>query len=92
MKAKMYTYKGWIKATDERYLKQYFDKLLIKSKFEIISFQDKKFDGYGYTALWLLSESHFAVHTFPEHNKTYIELSSCIKLQYKQFKKKISIK
>ena len=22
-------------------------------------------------------ESHFAIHTFPEENKTYIELSSC---------------
>ncbi len=92
MKAKMHTYKDWIKTTDERYLKQYFDKLLIASKFEIVDFQDKQFDGYGYTALWLLSESHFAIHTFPEHNKTYIELSSCIKLQYKQFKKKIFIK
>ena len=91
MKAKMFNYSKWINTTDERYLKQYFTDLLTASKFDIVSFQDKKFDGYGYTALWLLSESHFAVHTFPEHNKTYIELSSCIKLQYKQFKKKIDI-
>nr|DAO98746.1 MAG TPA: S-adenosylmethionine decarboxylase [Caudoviricetes sp.] len=27
--------------------------------------------------MWLLTESHFAVHTFPEFGKTYIELSSC---------------
>lgn len=35
------------------------------------------FSPQGYTALWLLSESHFAVHTFPEFGRTYIELSSC---------------
>lgn len=92
MKAKMFTYRKWIETTDERYLKEYFTKLLKDSNFEIVNIQDKQFKGYGYTALWLLSESHFAVHTFPEHNKTYIELSSCIKAQYKQFKNKISIK
>ena len=37
------------------------------------------FTPYGYTALFLLAESHFALHTFPEENKTYIELSSCVK-------------
>ena len=38
----------------------------------------------GYTALWLLGESHFAIHTFPEEQKTYIELSSC-NLEYYEF-------
>jgi len=43
------------------------------------------FNPFGYSALWLLSESHFAVHTFPEHNQSYIELSSCVKLQFDKF-------
>ena len=30
-----------------------------------------------YTKLWLLGESHLALHTFPEENKDYVELSSC---------------
>jgi S-adenosylmethionine decarboxylase len=25
-----------------------------------------------------LSESHFAIHTFPEEGQSYIELSSCV--------------
>jgi S-adenosylmethionine decarboxylase len=28
--------------------------------------------------LFLLSESHFAIHTFPEEGQSYIELSSCV--------------
>lgn len=43
------------------------------------------FEPQGYTCLWLLSESHFAIHTFPEANKTYIELSSCNRQMYENF-------
>ena len=43
------------------------------------------FEPIGYTALFLLSESHFAIHTFPEHNQTYIELTSCVKKQFDYF-------
>ena len=43
------------------------------------------FNPQGYTALWLLSESHFAVHTFPEFGKSYIELSSCNLEYYQKF-------
>lgn len=35
------------------------------------------FEPQGYTAVWLLAESHCALHTFPEENKAYVELSSC---------------
>lgn len=85
MKASMHKFSTWIKCTDERYLKKIFEDLLIKSGFNIIGFMDKQFDPFGYTCLWLLSESHFAIHTFPEHNKTYIELSSCNKKFYDTF-------
>lgn len=36
------------------------------------------FDPFGYTCLILLSESHLAIHTFPERGKAYIELTSCV--------------
>lgn len=35
--------------------------------------------------LWLLAESHFAIHTFPEENKMYIEISSCVKMYFDNF-------
>jgi S-adenosylmethionine/arginine decarboxylase-like enzyme len=47
------------------------------SGFTILRFVEHTFVPQGYTALWLLGESHAAVHTFPEHNRTYVELSSC---------------
>ncbi|WP_416421125.1 S-adenosylmethionine decarboxylase family protein [Phocaeicola vulgatus] len=48
-----------------------------KAGFNVLSCTEHHFSPQGYTALWLLSESHFAVHTFPEFGRTYIELSSC---------------
>lgn len=87
MKAKMYNIQKWIKISDEKYLKQTFNDILKKSGFNIEKQVHKIFKPYGYTGLWLLSESHFAVHTFPEKNKTYIELSSCVKKPYKKFNK-----
>lgn len=43
------------------------------------------FEPQGYTALWLLGESHLAVHTFPEHGISYLELSSCMMDKYVLF-------
>lgn len=85
MKAQMYNYNIWIKETDPKILKEYYDNKLKESGFGICEFIEKHFEPYGWTALWLLSESHFAIHTFPEENKTYIELSSCIEKPYKLF-------
>lgn len=62
-----------------------FDDLLCKAGFTILGVRAHHFHPQGYTALWLLSESHFAVHTFPEFGKTYIELSSCNLEYYQRF-------
>ena len=88
----MYNYKEWIEETNPFILREKFNNLLLKSGFGILTFNEYHFEPFGYTALWLLSESHFAIHTFPEENKTYIELSSCIKKQYKSFIKQSKAK
>ena len=51
---------------------------MIDSGFQILDKCEHYFPVQGYTGLWLLSESHFAIHTFPEEDKTYIELTSCV--------------
>lgn len=89
MKAQMYNFSSWINETDPIILKTQFENQLIKSGFGIISIQEKHFTPIGYTALFLLSESHFAIHTFPEENQTYIELSSCIKTPFDNFVKSL---
>ena len=85
VKAQMNNFHEWIHSTDERFLKATFNEILIASGFGIRGFIEEHFEPFGYTALWLLSESHFAVHTFPECGKTYIELSSCVEAPFVAF-------
>ena len=89
MQAKIWNKSYWITETNPKLLKTTFEKQLINSGFGICNFIEKHFEPFGYTAIWLLSESHLAVHTFPEENKTYIELSSCVEKQFNAFNKLI---
>jgi S-adenosylmethionine/arginine decarboxylase-like enzyme len=85
MDDKIWSQSGWIKETEPNILKQKYETKLIDAGFEIIGFLEHHFTPQGYTAIWLLSESHFALHTFPENNSTYYELSSCINTQFDKF-------
>ena len=89
MKAQMYNYNTWIKYQKEEKIIKEFEKILKKSGFTIIDKVEHYFTKQGYTGLWLLAESHFAIHTFPEENKIYIEISSCVKKYYDKFMKEI---
>ena len=82
MKAQMYNYSNWITETNPDKIKKIYEPILEKAGFGILNFQEYHFKPFGYSALWLLSESHFAVHTFPEENQSYIELVSCVKEQF----------
>ena len=77
MKSKIWNKHGWINEIDPEKLKNTFSELLGLSGFVILNFQEHYFEPIGWTGLWLLGESHFAIHRFPEHKKSYIELSSC---------------
>lgn len=89
MKAEMYNYHKWIKYENEEILIKRFETLLIKSGFKILKKAEHYFENQGYTGLWLLAESHFAIHTFPEENKVYIEISSCVKEYFDNFLKEL---
>lgn len=77
MLARIWNYNKWITITDDDRLVFIFDDILKEAGFNILGIIDYKFTPQGYTRLYLLGESHFAIHTFPEEGKTYIELSSC---------------
>lgn len=91
MEARMWNQSGWLRYEDvagtqnDSFLKDTFDKLLTESGFEILNYVEHYFSPQGFTALWLLAESHFAIHSFPEHHKYYWEISSCVETQYKKF-------
>lgn len=85
MKAKINNYNAWIEEVRPDILHAYYKKLLLDCGFKIVSEQVHFFEPFGFTCLFLLTESHFAIHTFPEENKTYIELSSCIDDPFNKF-------
>lgn len=89
MKAQIYNLHGWTSETNPETLYQQFRPMLLESGFKILNETEHHFQPFGYTALFLLSESHFAIHTFPEENKTYIELSSCVESQFEAFDKRL---
>lgn len=85
MKAKMWTEQWWIKETDPQRLFDDLERMLKGAGFGVLKDAEHYFEPYGYTCLWLLSESHLAVHTFPEEGKSYVELSSCVEAQFNNF-------
>lgn len=85
MDAKIWNFSGWIKETDKDKINTTFDTLLVKAGFGVLNKIEQDFEPQGFTALWLLAESHFAVHTFPENGNSYIELSSCNEEKQKTF-------
>lgn len=91
MKAQIWNKKGWVNETNPTKLKNNFSELLGLSGFDILNFQEHYFNPIGWTGLWLLGESHFAIHTFPEENKSYIEISSCNEDYYNYFLSNLNI-
>lgn len=90
MKAIMHNYNKWIKYEKEEIIVPKLEEMIRKSGFTIINKVEHYFEKQGYTGLWLLAESHFAIHTFPEENKIYIEISSCVKEYFDRFVKELS--
>lgn len=89
MKPEIAEFSTWIRETYPKALVDILDNILYLCNFNILNFVDHRFKPHGYTAIWLLSESHLAIHTFPEQNKSYIQLSSCNIKKHKKFIKLI---
>ena len=83
----IYNFTAWVHECNPAKLHGGLDKLVGKSGYHVLNKMEHHFEPQGYTCLWLLAESHLAVHTFPENGKTYIELSSCNKEKNENFKK-----
>lgn len=81
----MYNYSDWIEYEEEKEFVVKCEELLKRSGFKIINMVEHYFTPIGYTGIFLLSESHLAIHSFPEEQKIYIELSSCVKEYYDNF-------
>ena len=77
MEARIENFSSWIPYKSNWSHKEEIESLLTRSGFTILDYMEHRFQPQGFTSIWLLAESHCALHTFPEENKTYVELSSC---------------
>lgn len=77
LEAQIFHLNAWTNLTKPTALKERIEASLYKAGFHILGFTDQHFPTEGYTAFWLLAESHLAIHTFPNKACSYIELSSC---------------
>lgn len=89
MKAEIFNAQYWISECDKEKLTKFFHHALKEAEFTVCNYVEKDFKPYGFTGLWLLAESHFAVHTFPEAERTYIEISSCNMEKHQSFQRHI---
>jgi S-adenosylmethionine decarboxylase proenzyme len=59
------------------YLKKSLKTALECSHCTIIGSEDYVFENQGMTAVFLLSESHCSIHTYPEYRSVFIDLFTC---------------
>lgn len=63
---------------DDKVLKKEAEKIIKKSGFEIVDFCSHKFGGGGGISLvFLVSESHVAIHTWPENSSLNLDIFFC---------------
>lgn len=84
MKAKIINQSCWV-LDKVQIEKDFLEELLISVGFNVLKSVEYDYKPCGYTKVWLLGESHFAIHTFPEESVIYLELSSCIESKAKLF-------
>ena len=85
MNAQIHEVFYWVSETEPSVLKDSVNAILHHANFTCLDCVEHNFTPQGYTGLWLLAESHLAVHTFPEQEKSYIQLSCCNEEKYQQF-------
>ena len=75
------------KLMDIEGLKKHMIEAVVASGASVKSMTDHIFDSGGYTAIFLLSESHASIHTYPENNSCFVDLFTCgTKCSYVPFK------
>ena len=63
--------------SDNKRLIHICDDIMKKIQVTVLNKLIHEFQPQGLTLLYLLSESHFSLHTWPEHNKIRMDFFSC---------------
>jgi S-adenosylmethionine decarboxylase proenzyme len=53
------------------------DQIVTELQLTVVSQTGYQFNPTGYTYAYVLSESHFTIHTYPEFNSCYIDIFCC---------------
>lgn len=75
MDARIWNRRYWIPS--DTFTTEEYARLLRDAGFDVFDLVRHAFTPRGFTAVFLLGESHLAIHTFPEAGRDYVELSSC---------------
>ncbi|MFA5025519.1 MAG: bis-aminopropyl spermidine synthase family protein [Candidatus Shapirobacteria bacterium] len=63
---------------DEKYIDSLVEKIISDLKFNVVSTSKHLFPGYGgLTKVYILSQSHLVVHTWPEFYSIHFDLMTC---------------
>jgi S-adenosylmethionine decarboxylase len=89
VEAKIYNYRAWVSGCEIEQMLDIINKSLDHAGYTVLKFVDYKFPVKGYTSMWLLAESHMALHYFADEKKFYIELSGCCKIMNTKFNEHI---
>ena len=54
-------------------------KIVDELQLTVVGGSSHQFQPHGYTLLYLLSESHYSIHTYPEYQSCYIDIFCCNK-------------
>jgi len=77
MNTQIFEFSAWVQIKNDKQINKLINSYLIKSEHIVLDELEHQFSPQGFTKIWLLAESHLALHTYPEENRAYIQLSSC---------------
>ena len=65
----------WVSCID--HLEGIMNRIAEKCGFTVVNQAFHQFEPHGATGVLVLAESHFSAHTYPEHNRIYIDVFCC---------------
>ena len=65
----------WISCAS--HLENIMIRIAEKCGFTVVNQAFHQFEPHGTTGVLVLAESHFSAHTYPEHNRIYIDVFCC---------------
>lgn len=62
---------------NEKFINRVAKTLIKKLKLDVVSQNKHEFTNNGLTKIWILSQSHLIIHSWPEKNALHIDLMTC---------------